>query len=133
VSRAWVLAAVIALAAGCSRTNALGDLRYFRGATVVGSTSSSGEAFGFPSARWEQIELRSQAPYEQVRDFYARLDVRGWTSTFENESSKSTGRVYWRYLADNARQVFYVVMVEERQPSKDVSIILRRGLAKPKG
>jgi hypothetical protein len=133
VSRAWVLAAVIALAAGCSRANALGDLRYFRGATVVGSTSSSGEAFGFPSARWEQIELRSQAPYEQVRDFYAHLDVRGWTSTFENESSKSTGRVYWRYLADNARQVFYVVMVEERQPSKDVSIILRRGLAKPKG
>lgn len=117
-------------AVGCSRADGLGDLKYFRGATLVGTTTSSGEAFGFPDAQWEQVELRSEAPYEQVRDFYARLDVRGWTSTFENESAKATGRVYWRYLADNPRRVFYVIVVEERQRSGDVSIVLRRGLAR---
>lgn len=120
----------LALAAGCGRGGALGDLTYFRGATVVGSTSTEGEMFGFPRARWEQVELRSAAPYTQVRDFYARLRVSGWTSTFENESAKSAGRIYWRYLADGRRRVFYVIMVEEHERSKDVSVILRRGLAR---
>jgi hypothetical protein len=120
----------LALAAGCGRAQALGDLTYFRDASVVGTTSTEGEAFGFPASRWEQVELRSTAPYERVRDFYAGMTVRGWTSTFENESAKSTGRVYSRYLADTQRRVFYVIVVEEHERSKDVSIILRRGLAR---
>jgi hypothetical protein len=97
---------------------------------VVGTTSTEGEMFGFPPARWEQVELRSATPYTQVRDFYARLRVSGWTSTFEHESAKSTGRIYWRYLADSRRRVFYVIMVEEHGRFKDVSVILRRGLAR---
>jgi hypothetical protein len=116
--------------AACSRAAALGDLAYFPGARVIGSTAFVAEAYGFPRAAWEQVELRSLAPYEQIRDFYGGLGVRGWTATFENESRKATGRVYMRYLADSRRRTFYVIVVEERQRSRDVSVLLRRGLAR---
>jgi len=123
-----VVAAAVVIAIRM-RKDALGDLPYFPGSTHVGGTTFIGEAFGFPQAAWEQVELRSQAPFEQVRDFYAKITIRGWTSTFESESPKSTGRVYLRLLADNRRKQFYVVSVEERQPSRDVSVLLRRGRA----
>jgi hypothetical protein len=129
VGRAGLLLAVLAVAA-CSRGAALGDLTYFPGASVTGSTAFIGEAYGFPRAAWEQVELRSGAPYEQVRDFYAGLWVSGWTSTFEHESRKATGRLFMRYLADSRRRTFYVIVVEERQRSRDVGIVLRRGLAR---
>ena len=116
--------------AGCRRGDALGDLRYYPGATVVGATSFVGEAFGFPRSEWEQVELRTEAPYEQIRDFYAKTVIGGWTSTFESELPKSTGRVFVRFLADGRRKRFYTITVEERQTSRDVSILLRRGLAK---
>lgn len=116
--------------AACGRGAALGDLAYFAGASVTGSTTFVGEAYGFPRAAWEQVELRARAPYERVRDFYAGLRISGWTSTFENESRKATGRVYMRYLADSRRRTFYVIVVEERQRSGDVSILLRRGIAR---
>jgi hypothetical protein len=134
--RVWpVLAAwpvlVAAVTAGCGRpADALGDIRYFPGATLVGSSSSEGEAFGFPRAAWEQIELRAQASYAEVKAFYAAAGPKNWTSAFESELSKSTGQVYSRYLADAERRTFYVITVEERRPSKDVAIILRRGLAR---
>lgn len=118
-----------ALFAGCGRRDRLGDLPYFPGATHVGATSFVGEAHGFPRSAWEQIELRSTAPYEQVREFYAKVAVGGWTSTFESEMTKSDGRVYSRYLADGRRRRFYVLTVEERQASRTVTILLRRGLA----
>ncbi|MDR7482661.1 MAG: hypothetical protein QN203_09140 [Armatimonadota bacterium] len=124
----FLLAAVL-LAAACSRARgqALGDLRFFPGATVVGTAAFVGEAYGFPRAAWEQVELRSEARYEQVRDFYQRLQIGGWTGTFESETRKSDGRRYTRYLVDSRRQRFYVVVVEERQRAHDVAILLRRG------
>ncbi len=127
--RAWIVAVVLVMAA-CGRGNALGDLQYFPGAAFVGRTSFVGEAYGFPRATWEQVELRSAAPYERVRDFYAKADIGGWTSTLESESPKSDGRLYTRFLADGRRRRFYVITVEERQASRDVSVLLRRGLAK---
>jgi hypothetical protein len=126
------LLALAAVAAACGRNAALGDLSFFPGATVVGSTTFVGEAYGFPRASWEQVELRTEAPYRQVRDFYANLNIRGWTSAFENESKKSQGRVYTRVLADSRRRTFYVVTIEERPGSKDNGVILRRGLASDK-
>jgi hypothetical protein len=130
INRAWPLLAV-ALIAACGRpTESLGDLRYFSGAAFVGSTSFEGESFGFPRAGWEQIELRTQAPYAEVKAFYAKAGPKTWTSTFESELPKSTGLVYSRYLADAQRRTFYVITIEERQQSKDVAIILRRGLAR---
>lgn len=125
---AWAVTAL--LAAGCGRTGALGDLRYYPGATVVGSTSFVGEAFGFPRSSWEQVELRVQAPYEQVRDFYKSVTVTGWTSTFESETAKSAGRFFTRFLADGRRLRFYTITVEERQVLGDVSVLLRRGRAR---
>lgn len=125
----WLVLALL-LAAGCARRAALGDLTYFPGSATIGTTSFVGERYGFPHASWEQVELRAEAPYEQVRDFYARLAVDGWTSTFDNESPKSTGRLYLRYLADARRRTFYVIAVEEREGSRDVSVLLRRGLAR---
>ena len=125
-----VLVLVLALvAAACGRRAALGDLSYYPGATVVGSTSFVGEAYGFPRASWEQVELRTEAPYGQVRDFYAKLNIRGWTSAFENESRKCQGRVYTRVLADARRRTFYVITIEERPASHDNGVLLRRGLA----
>jgi hypothetical protein len=118
------------LAAGCGRTATLGDLRYYPGATVVGSTSFVGEAFGFPRSAWEQVELRVRAPFEEVRDFYRSVVVSGWTSTFESETTKSGGRFFTRYLADGPRKRFYAMTVEERQVLGDVSILLRRGRAR---
>jgi hypothetical protein len=129
VNRLLLLVAIMGLAAACGRSTALGDLSYFPGATVVGSTTFVGEAYGFPRASWEQVELRTEAPYGQVRDFYAKLKVRGWTSAFENESSKSAGRVYTRVLADTRRRTVYVITVEERLGSRDNGVMLRRGLA----
>ncbi|MDR7485538.1 MAG: hypothetical protein QN187_09435 [Armatimonadota bacterium] len=128
------IAVVLVLAAAAviavrTRTDRLGDLPYFPRATRVGSTTFAAESFGFPQAAWEQVELRSQATFEQVRDFYATLTIRGWTSTFESESPKRTGRVYLRLLADGRRRQFYVIRVEERQPSRDVGILLRHGRA----
>jgi len=117
-------------ATGCSRADALGDLKYYPGATVVGSTSYVGEAFGFPRSAWEQVELRTQAPYEQVRDFYRSATIPGWASTFETETQKSAGRLFTRFLTDRGRNRFYAITVEERQASGDVSVLLRRGLAK---
>ncbi len=127
--RAWLVAVALVVAA-CGRGNALGDLQYFPGAAFVGATSFVGESYGLPRSAWEQVELRSAATYEQVRDFYAQFAILGWSSTFESDSPKSTGRVYTRFLADERRRRFYVITVEERQASRDVSILLRRGLAK---
>jgi hypothetical protein len=127
--RVWLMLAA-GLIAACGRSDRLGDLKYYPGGSVVGATSFVGEAFGFPKASWEQVELRSEAPYVQVRDFYSKTAIRGWTSTFESEIPKSDGRVYSRYLADRTRRTFYIVTVEERQRSRDVGIILRRGLAR---
>jgi hypothetical protein len=130
---AWAVAALLAsalLVAGCGRTAALGDLRYYPGATVVGSTSFVSEAFGFPRSSWEQVELRVRAPYEQVREFYKAAVVSGWTSTFESETTKSGGRFFTRYLADGPRKRFYTITVEERQILGDVSVLLRRGRAR---
>ncbi|MGQ0571703.1 MAG: hypothetical protein ACT4P5_19545 [Armatimonadota bacterium] len=129
MSRAWPLLAAVMIAA-CGRGSALGDLKFFPGSTVVGQTSFVGEAFGFPRSAWEQVELRSSARYDAVRDFYAKARITGWTSTFESESPKSTGRVYNRFLADRRRREFYVIMVEEREAAQDVSVLLRRGLAR---
>jgi hypothetical protein len=128
----WILLGVVLLtAAGCRRgTSALGDLPYYPNATVVGTTTFEGEAFGFPRASWEQIELRTTAPFADVRTFYARVTIRGWTSTFESEVPKFGGRSYLRLLADNRRRQYYVIAVDERKSSKDVSILLRRGLAR---
>ncbi|MDR7555713.1 MAG: hypothetical protein QN157_08905 [Armatimonadota bacterium] len=122
-----LLLAVVLAACGRGRGQALGDLRFFPGATVVGTAAFVGEAHGFPRALWEQVELRSQARYEQVRAFYQTLQIAGWTSAFESESRKSDGRLYTRYLVDGRRQRFYVVVVEERQRTGDVAIVLRRG------
>jgi hypothetical protein len=121
---------VVISAAGCGRANALGDLKYFPGAGVVGTTSFAGERYGFPDATWDQVELRSSAPYPQVHDFYAKTAIPGWTSTFESENRKSNGRVYSRYLADDRRRRFYAITVEEREASHDVSVLLRRGTAR---
>lgn len=127
--RAWLLLVVLGIGA-CGRGTALQDLPYFPGATVVGQTSFVGESFGFPRSAWEQVELRVEAPYERVRDFYAKVSIGGWTSTFESESPKSTGRVFNRFLADGRRQRFYVITVEERLAPRDVSVLLRHGVAK---
>ncbi len=129
VRRVTILLALL-VTASCGRHDALGDLRYFPGAAVVGSTSFVGDAYGLPRSAWEQVELRSAAPYQQVRDFYAKATISGWTSTFESESPKSDGRVYSRFLADVGRKRFYVITVEERKTSHDVSVVLRRGIAK---
>lgn len=126
---ALLLAPAVLLAAACGRGDRLGDLPYFPGSTHVGKASSIGEAHGLPKSKWEQVELRSAAPYEQVREFYAKVTISGWTSTFESETPKSAGRVYSRFLADAKRKQFYVVTVEERQASRTVAILLRRGLA----
>jgi hypothetical protein len=125
----WLAVAALAVAA-CGRPASLGAIPHFPGAARVGTTSFVGEAHGFPASRWEQVELRSQAPYPQVRDFYRRVRVPGWTSTFESEVPKSTGRVFSRYLADSRRRTFYVMIVEERTRSRDVAILLRRGVAR---
>lgn len=128
---ALLLAPTLLLIAACGRGERLGDIPYFPGSTLVGKAASVGEAHGFPRAEWEQNELRSTAAYEQVRDFYAKVAISGWTSTFESEMPKSVGRVYNRFMADAKRKQFYVITVEERQASKTVTILLRRGLAKP--
>lgn len=130
---ALLLVPAVLLAAACGRGDRLGDLPYFPGSAHVGKASSIGEAHGFPRSKWEQIELRSAAPYEQVREFYAKVTISGWTSTFESETPKSDGRVYNRYLADGRRRQFYVLTVEERRASRTVAILLRRGLARPAG
>jgi hypothetical protein len=129
IKRAWIVLAVL-WAAACGRADVLGDVKFFPGASVVGSTSFVGEAYGFPRATWEQVELRSAGPYQQVHDFYAKTTIAGWTSTFESETPKSDGHVYTRYLADGRRRRFYVITVEERRTSHDVSVLLRRGVAK---
>ncbi|MBM3469912.1 MAG: hypothetical protein FJX73_03870 [Armatimonadetes bacterium] len=126
---ALLLVPAMLLAGACGRGDRLGDIPYFPGSTHVGRASSVGEAHGFPRSKWEQIELRSTAPYDQVREFYAKLTISGWTSTFESEIPKSAGSVYYRFLADAKRRQFYVITVEERQASRTVTILLRRGLA----
>jgi hypothetical protein len=128
----WIVLGVALLAvAGCRRAApALGDLPYYPGATIVGTTAFEGEAFGFPRASWEQVELRIAAPFADVRAFYAKVAIRGWTSTFESEAPKFAGRSYLRVLADNRRRRYYVIAVDERKGSQDVSILLRRGLAR---
>lgn len=130
VRRVWPLVAAMLVAACIRPADALGDVKYFPGAAFVGSTSFEGASFGFPRADWEQVELRTQAPYSRVKAFYAEAGPKGWTSTFESELPKSGGRVYSRYLADARRRTFYVITVEERQRSNDVAIVLRRGLAR---
>ena len=128
---AGAVLALLALAvAGCGRRDRLGDLRFFPGASYVGSTSSAGEQFGFPPASWEQVELRVQAPFEKVRDFYAKTEISGQTATFESELPKSTGRVYNRFMADQSRRRFYALTVEERTPLGHVSVLLRYGVVR---
>lgn len=126
---ALLLVPAMLMTAACGRGDRLGDLPYFPESTHIGRASSIGEAHGFPRSRWEQVELRSTKPYDEVREFYAKLKVGGWTSTFESESPKSAGRVYYRFLADAKRRQFYVITVEERQASRTVAILLRRGQA----
>jgi len=132
--RSWVVGVILALCAmavaGCNRRDRLGDLPFFPGASYVGSTSTVGEQFGFPAASWEQVELRTQTPFETVRDFYAKIELGGQTATFENELPKSTGRVYNRFMADQPRRRFYAVTVEERTRPRDVSVLLRYGVAR---
>ena len=132
--RSWVTGGVLALCAlalaGCGRRDRVGDLPFFPGASYVGSTSTVGEQFGFPPASWEQVELRIQAPFDKVRDFYAKTEIRGQTGTFENELPKSTGRVYNRFMADQSRRRFYVVTVEERAALGHVNVLLRYGVAR---
>ena len=127
--RWWLPLIVIGIAA-CGRGSALRELPYAPGAIVVGETSFVGEMFGLPRSAWEQVELRVERPYEQVRDFYAKFAISGWTSTFESESAKASGRAFNRFLADGRRRQFYVITVEERLASRDTSVLLRRGLAK---
>jgi hypothetical protein len=129
VRRAWLVALAVAVAA-CGRPASLGTIPYYPGATRVGTTTFTGESHGFPRAHWEQVELRTQATYAQVQEFYQRVRVPGWTATFESEVPKSDGRVFSRYLADSRRRTFYVITVEERSASRDVVILLRRGLAR---
>lgn len=126
---AVALAAALA-ASACGRRDGLGDLPTFPGATVVGRTSFEDAAFGFPAARWEQVELRTTARFEQVRDFYRGVTVRDQAAVFETEVPKHRGRLYARYLSDRPRRTFYVVTVEERPATRDVSILLRRGIAR---
>ncbi len=125
-----VLALAAIAAAGCGRRDRLGDLPYFPGAVYVGSTSSVGEQFGFPPAAWEQVELRTSAPFDQVRDFYAKIELRGQTATFESELAKSAGRVYNRFMADGQRRRFYAIAIEERPVARDISVLLRYGVAR---
>lgn len=125
-----VLALLALAVAGCGRRDRLGDLPFVRGASYVGSTSSVGEQFGFPPASWEQVELRVQAPFEKVRDFYAKTELSGQTATFESELPKSTGRVYTRFMADQSRRRFYAITVEERVTLGHVSVLLRYGVAR---
>lgn len=127
--RTWPLLLVLGIAA-CGRGSALQDLPYVPGASVVGQTAFVGEMFGLPRSAWEQVELRVERPFEQVRDFYAKVAISGWTPIFESESAKLGGRSYSRFLADARRRRFYVIGVEERLTSKDVSVLLRRGVAK---
>lgn len=134
-ARGAILAAVaslsLVLAAGaCGRRGVLGELRYFPGAKVVERSSRVGEAFGFPRSEWTLVELRVVASFERVRDFYAGAVIPGTTSAFESAVAKSAGRVYSRYLADSRRQEFYAITVEERQGSREVTVILRRGVAR---
>lgn len=124
-----MVVAALAVAA-CGRPASLGAVPHYPGATRVGTATFTGESYGFPLAAWEQIELRTRAPYPQVREFYQRARVPGWTSTFESEVPKSDGRVFSRYLADSRRRTFYVITVEERTRSRDVVILLRRGVAR---
>lgn len=128
--RRWWIPLIVVGIAACGRGSALRDLPYAPGAVVVGETSFVGEMFGFPRSAWEQVELRVERPYEQVRDFYAKVAITGWTSTFESESAKDTGRGFSRFLADAGRRRFYVITVEERRASRDTSVLLRHGLAK---
>ncbi len=128
---AVAISLVLALAvAACGRGEALGELRYFPGSTLVGRSSRVGEAFGFPRSEWSHVELRVVAKYERVREFYERAKIPGTTSAFESEVPKSSGRVYSRYLADSPRKRFYAITVEERQGSREVTISLRRGVAR---
>lgn len=125
-----VIAGVL-LAAACGRRGGLGDLRPFPGATEVGTSTFVAESlYGFPRASWQQMELRTHAPYAEVRDFYKQLSLRSQSSAFESEVPKSDGRLYYRIAADAGRKTFYVVTVEERRRARDVSIVLRRGVAK---
>lgn len=128
---AVMVVALCALAAtGCARPDRIGDLPFFPGALYVGSTSTTGEQFGFPPASWQQVELRTQAAFDKVRDYYAKTAIRGQTATFESEQPKSTGRVYNRFMADQARRRFYAITVEERAALGHVSILLRYGVAR---
>ncbi len=130
--RIWLAALTLAAiaVAGCSRRDRLADLPYFPGAAYVGATSFVAEQFGFPPAAWEQVELRSTVPYEQVRAFYAKTEISGQTATFESELRKSGGRVYSRFMADRQRRRFYAITVEERSAARDTSVLLRYGVAR---
>jgi hypothetical protein len=119
------------LAAGCSRApTSVGILPFFPGAVVVGTTSFDSPLVGFPQASWTQVELRSEAKYDQIRDFYKQKALQNPGAAFENESKKRGGRIFTRFLSDRRRTEFYTITVEERTASRDVSILLRRGLVK---
>jgi hypothetical protein len=130
-ARALAALGVALLAAACARAPAsIGSLPYFPGAVVVGTTSFDGPLVGFPQASWTQVELRSEAKYEQIRDFYKQKALVNPGAAFENESQKRGGRIFLRFLSDRRRTEFYTITVEERTASRDVSILLRRGLVK---
>lgn len=132
VGAAVLVVGAALLTAACRRSaTAVGALPYFPGAAIVGTTSFDGPVPGFPHASWTQVELRSQAKYEQIRDFYKHKVLPNPGTAFENESQKQGGRVFIRLLSDRSRREFYTITVEERAAQRDVSVLLRRGLVKP--
>ncbi|MDQ7850859.1 MAG: hypothetical protein QN152_03100 [Armatimonadota bacterium] len=88
-------------------------LPYYPGAEVSAVAEADGVAFGLGPAHWTRADLTVRAPYERVRDFYTARIPPGWTSALTNETRKSSGRRYHRYLADARRREFYVVQVQE--------------------
>lgn len=105
--------AACALLSGCGPRGEVGILPFYPGAQIIGQGEYQGMAFGFGPAAWMRTDLTVRAPYEQVRDFYARIRPSGWTSTFTNESRKDVGRRYDRYLTDAHRREFYAIQVQE--------------------
>lgn len=102
-----------AIAAGCGARGEVGILPFYPGAEIVGQGEYQGRAFGFGPAAWSRTDLTVRAPFERVRDFYARIRPSGWTSTFTNESTKDAGRRFDRYLTDARRREFYAIQVQE--------------------
>jgi hypothetical protein len=109
-------AAAVLLVAGavsCRPRGEVGILPRYPGAAIIGQGEYQGRAFGFGPAEWRRTDYTVRAPYDRVRDFYARLHPSDWSSTFTNETKKDAGRRYDRYLTDARRQEFYAIQVQE--------------------